>query len=146
MTRHSPKEFKKAVIFLMEFAMTSIYSRLAQSWWICRWIASLCRSDAITIENQIIFSRSPNESIFIMLAICSTVCQPLELHSSVSFQCEDCFGRKMSLTINLRNLSRQNHLTNRWFHSTIAKYASTPSNYLNYGEQSEIFPKRLKSC
>lgn len=44
---YSPNELRNAVIFFIEFAITSMYSRLAQSWWICRWIASRCASDAI---------------------------------------------------------------------------------------------------
>lgn len=37
---HLPNEFKKSVIRLILVVMTSMYSRLAQSWWICFWIAS----------------------------------------------------------------------------------------------------------
>jgi len=36
------KEFRKSAILLIEPVMTSIYSRLAQSCWICFWKSSLC--------------------------------------------------------------------------------------------------------
>lgn len=38
----SPKELRKSAIFLMELVITSMYSRLAQSWWISRCTGSSC--------------------------------------------------------------------------------------------------------
>lgn len=42
---NSPNEFRKSVIRFMLAVITSMYSRLAQSWWICFWIASRCTPD-----------------------------------------------------------------------------------------------------
>ena len=37
-----PKEFRKSVIFLMLHVISSMYSLLAQSCWIWRWICDIC--------------------------------------------------------------------------------------------------------
>ena len=52
----------------------------------------------------------------------------------------------MAFSINLRNMSRSNHLVIRSFQSTITRYTSTTSNYLTYGKiQSFSSQKRLKN-